>query len=849
MVKRVETVGCLLILALTCAMPCAAAGPQPKPRLLTFDERVAAQRAIEEVYWYHRLWPKENPTPKPPLSAVVSDAAIRAKVEDCLKKSNALDTLWHRPITAKQLQAEMDRIVKNTHDPETLRRLFSSLANDPFVIAETLVRQSLSDRLVRDVYANDDRLHGDVRRAAEAALAACHDAMCMKSMGGEYRETTWQRRKEVTTRDDEADGGRVIPLDAGEWQDHLERLERSLGGSLVSLPTMKLSRLEETADAFVVTAVLSQGKDEVRTATSIWTKRPFNAWWAEQSAALDGTVRPADGPFSVVVPDGAACTNDTWMATSTGTNVPSARKGHSAVWTGSEMIVWGGDDGAGLALNTGGRYNPSTDTWIATSTTNAPSARGSASVWTGSEMIVWGGTSDTTGGRYNPSTDTWIATSTVNAPSARSGNTSIWTGSEMIVWGGASGATGGRYNPSTDTWTATSTLNAPSARNSHTAVWTGSEMIIWGGVGATFLNTGGRYDPFTDTWVATSTGTNVPAARDGHTAVWTGSQMIVWGGRDNAVPFNAFNTGGLYDPTADTWGTTSTGADVPSPVWGHSAAWTGTEMIVWAGRLGTGSTVNTGGRYNPTTDTWLPTSTGANDPSARWEHTVVWTGDQMIVWGGPTVHLPLLNTGGLYCACPGGRIYYRDADGDGYGSPGESIPSCDGSIPAGYVADHSDCNDTNSAIHPGAAEVCNGIDDNCNGLVDEDAQGVDGDGDGVHNACDCAPSDPSAWAVPQLISGLALSAGSPTTLTWVDQGPTIGPGVLYDVVTGDLIQLLSAGSFAGATCLVDQTPVASAAASGVPTAGQGFYYVVRARNVCAVGSYGASSLDTSSPCP
>ena len=55
------------------------------------------------------------------------------------------------------------------------------------------------------------------------------------------------------------------------------------------------------------------------------------------------------------------------------------------------MIVWGGV-GNGSYLNTGGRYNPSTDSWTATSTTNAPAARFlHTAVWTGSEMIVWGG--------------------------------------------------------------------------------------------------------------------------------------------------------------------------------------------------------------------------------------------------------------------------------------------------------------------------------------------------------------------------------------------------------------------------------------------------------------------------
>jgi len=57
----------------------------------------------------------------------------------------------------------------------------------------------------------------------------------------------------------------------------------------------------------------------------------------------------------------------------------------------------------------------------------------------GSEMIVWGGYNSSqlnTGGRYNPSTDSWTATSTTNVPSARQSHTAVWTGSEMIIWGG-----------------------------------------------------------------------------------------------------------------------------------------------------------------------------------------------------------------------------------------------------------------------------------------------------------------------------------------------------------------------------------------------------------------------------
>ena len=85
------------------------------------------------------------------------------------------------------------------------------------------------------------------------------------------------------------------------------------------------------------------------------------------------------------------------------------------------MIVWGGLNNNN-DLNTGGRYNPDTNSWTATSTTNAPTGRyGHTAVWTGNQMIVWGGVSNeslvsNTGGRYNPNTNSWTATSTSNAP-------------------------------------------------------------------------------------------------------------------------------------------------------------------------------------------------------------------------------------------------------------------------------------------------------------------------------------------------------------------------------------------------------------------------------------------------
>src|SRR5438094_4354858 len=102
-------------------------------RTLTFAERVAYQSAIEDVYWRHRIWPKERPDPKPPLDKVMSQAQIEKKVEDYLRKSQALEDYWQRPITTGQLQAEMDRMAQHTKQPDVLRELFAALGDDSFV--------------------------------------------------------------------------------------------------------------------------------------------------------------------------------------------------------------------------------------------------------------------------------------------------------------------------------------------------------------------------------------------------------------------------------------------------------------------------------------------------------------------------------------------------------------------------------------------------------------------------------------------------------------------------------------------------------------------------------------------
>ena len=110
-----------------------AKASHPAAAGLTFAERVAYQRAIEDVYWRHRIWPKERPDPKPSLDAVMSQAQLEKKVENYLRESQELEDYWQRPIIPGQLQAEMDRMAQHTKQPEVLRELFQRSGTIPLL--------------------------------------------------------------------------------------------------------------------------------------------------------------------------------------------------------------------------------------------------------------------------------------------------------------------------------------------------------------------------------------------------------------------------------------------------------------------------------------------------------------------------------------------------------------------------------------------------------------------------------------------------------------------------------------------------------------------------------------------
>lgn len=229
------------------------------------------------------------------------------------------------------------------------------------------------------------------------------------------------------------------------------------------------------------------------------------------------------------------------------------------------MIVWGGNGedryrGDVNVLADGGVYDPSTDSWTPINDDILSARSLHSAVWTGKEMIVWGGFGEEVfprladGGIYNPSTDSWRAISTVNAPEGKIDHQAIWTGKEMIIWGGttvvsdgdrnykySSSQNGAIYNPDTNTWRRIEDNEQIKTAN---PVWTGKELLFlgrpsdddhqWGtwtyGVEANIWSQmvegpAGWHDGQTPQGFALSNGN----------MIWTGFEMIVWNGSSGAV--------------------------------------------------------------------------------------------------------------------------------------------------------------------------------------------------------------------------------------------------------------------------------------------------------------------------
>ncbi len=293
------------------------------------------------------------------------------------------------------------------------------------------------------------------------------------------------------------------------------------------------------------------------------------AWTGTEMVVAGGFASP-DGLASDASPatDGAAwdAATNTWHAIAP---MPTPLPGHAptAAWTGTEVLVW---SSAPATPETNGSevvlaYNPSSNTWRKLTVSGLTPRLGAITVWTGHQLVVWGGLNfDFTsaypdGARLDPRTGTWQRLPAAPVP-ARGYAGASWSGREVLLWGGETGTSaqatasvgfvsvgqGAAYDPETNRWRALP-LSPLRAKSSPSAVWTGSIFIVIGGSANGILPAPGpgaaAYDPATNTWTALPSapfypppdpnGPTGPAdQRSGGFAVWTGAAVVLVGGGD-----------------------------------------------------------------------------------------------------------------------------------------------------------------------------------------------------------------------------------------------------------------------------------------------------------------------------
>jgi hypothetical protein len=232
--------------------------------------------------------------------------------------------------------------------------------------------------------------------------------------------------------------------------------------------------------------------------------------------------------------------------------MPPAETGAEAlVWTGSEVIAWGG---CGpyvpeecVATDKGYAFDPGTEEW--TALPSAPISSGAPhAAWTGREAIFLD-EQTLEGAAFDPEARTWRTLPP--APIApRFGAVYAWTGSEVIVWGGGerggpTSTEGAAYDPARNSWRRIA--DGPVGLNHASSLWTGEEMIVFGSAlsgrnwPATDTSVGAAYDPAADVWREIPASELSPQAAS---ALWTGQEMLAW---DYEVRWQQ------YDPAANSW--------------------------------------------------------------------------------------------------------------------------------------------------------------------------------------------------------------------------------------------------------------------------------------------------------
>ncbi|CAN5441712.1 hypothetical protein BH23ACT9_BH23ACT9_33340 [soil metagenome] len=258
-----------------------------------------------------------------------------------------------------------------------------------------------------------------------------------------------------------------------------------------------------------------------------------------------------------------------------------SRVGHTATWTGTELVIVKGAPIGQVAAAAaqhidGAAYDPVTDTWREIARTPIAARTGHTTVWTGEEVVVFGGSPTLQGyipaGLYDPATDTWRLSSPSPLARGHGVAAAVWTGTEVVIWTGTGEEDVAAYDPVTDAWRLLP--GSPATMRSISAVWTGEEVLLLGQPERGRPEVGGMaLDVDQQRWTILPPSPLGMAAT--FAAVWTGSEAIVVGG-SSVMP------GAVWSPALGRWAPLPGGSQ--AAIGGHSATWTGEQLLVWGGQ-------------------------------------------------------------------------------------------------------------------------------------------------------------------------------------------------------------------------------------------------------------------------
>ena len=310
------------------------------------------------------------------------------------------------------------------------------------------------------------------------------------------------------------------------------------------------------------------------------------------------------GPYRErLLGDGAAYT----PATNTWSVLPAsplnARTGMASVWTGRELFVWGGYDNVSPASShvagDGAVYSPDTNTWRRLPSAPLSARAYATAVWTGTDVVVIGGQPAVVRGQrsrrveaaaWNRTTDTWRRLATIAEPSPRQvlGINVVNAGGVLYAWvlwatyisqGNTATGTQGidleRYDSAVNRWHLMTTTGDVPAGLSQAPLWTGQEIIntasrfYCGFASCPYspARPGQRLTLATNTWSAIAPG---PADNSASMSLWTGSSLLSLSAIKPAA----------WDANHNKW------YRLPRPPYaadqsGVAAVWTGTQLLQW----------------------------------------------------------------------------------------------------------------------------------------------------------------------------------------------------------------------------------------------------------------------------